>query len=59
MKASDLSHWTRNGEERNVNTMGGPIIIWPPDVCSDFPGCYSGKRDVGGLLLELFLGLFL
>jgi hypothetical protein len=20
--------------------MGGPIIIWPPDVCSDFPGCF-------------------
>jgi hypothetical protein len=20
--------------------MGGPIIIWPPDVCNDFPGCY-------------------
>jgi hypothetical protein len=39
--------------------MGGPIIIWPPDVCSEFPGCYASRRGIGGLLVELFLGLFL
>ena len=20
--------------------MGGPIIIWPPDVCDGYPGCF-------------------
>jgi hypothetical protein len=26
--------------------MGGPIIIWPPDVCSDFPGCYQEWQEI-------------
>jgi hypothetical protein len=25
--------------------MGGPIIIWPPDVCSDFPGCFAQASE--------------
>jgi hypothetical protein len=36
--------------------MGGPIIIWPPDVCDGFPGCYAPMR---ALILEALLSLFL
>jgi hypothetical protein len=39
--------------------MGGPIIIWPPDVCDGFPGCYAPMRAGNVLILEALLSLFL
>jgi hypothetical protein len=34
--------------------MGGPIIIWPPDVCDGAPGWYATMRDCFQSLLSLF-----
>jgi len=27
--------------------MGGPIIIWPPDVCDGYPGCFWSEDPYG------------
>jgi len=37
--------------------MGGPIIIWPPDVCDDAPGYYAPMRDRG--ILNCLFGILL